>query len=114
MRKILIVDDDEPTRVGLAMLVREAGFDTVTAGTVPAAIRLLSDERPDRDRQVGAGEPREGRVQDRDVPRREPVLRPDVRSRDRRRRQIRLGEQRSQQRLEQPERLYLLTDGCIS
>ena len=47
MRKILIVDDDEPTRAGLAMLVREAGFDTITAGTVPAAIRLLSDEHPD-------------------------------------------------------------------
>src|SRR5688572_4448954 len=47
MSKILIVDDDEPTRAGLAMLVQEAGFDTVTAGTVPAAIRLLSDEHPD-------------------------------------------------------------------
>ena len=47
MSKILIVDDDEPTRAGLAMLVQEAGFDTVTASTVPAAIRLLSDEHPD-------------------------------------------------------------------
>ena len=47
MRKILIVDDDEPTRTGLAMLLRDAGYDTVTAGTVPVAIKLLSDEHPD-------------------------------------------------------------------
>jgi DNA-binding response OmpR family regulator len=47
MSKILIVDDDEPTRAGLAMLVREAGYDPVTASTVPAGIRLLSDEHPD-------------------------------------------------------------------
>ena len=47
MRKILIVDDDEPTRAGLAALLAEAGYDTVTAGTVPAAIKLLSEARPD-------------------------------------------------------------------
>ena len=47
MRKVLIVDDDEPTRAGLAMLLRESGYDTVTAGTVPAAIKLLADEHPD-------------------------------------------------------------------
>jgi DNA-binding response OmpR family regulator len=47
MPRILIVDDDEPTRVGLAMLLREAGHETVTAATVPAAIRLLSDDHPD-------------------------------------------------------------------
>src|SRR5688572_5620833 len=47
MRKILIVDDDEPTRTGLAALLGEAGYDTVTAGTVPAAIKLLSEAHPD-------------------------------------------------------------------
>ena len=47
VRKILIVDDDEPTRAGLAMLLGEAGYGTVTAGTVPSAIKLLSDEHPD-------------------------------------------------------------------
>jgi DNA-binding response OmpR family regulator len=46
-QKILIVDDDEPTRAGLAMLLVDAGFETVTAGTVPSAIKLLSDEHPD-------------------------------------------------------------------
>jgi len=47
VRKVLIVDDDEPTRTGLDMLLRESGYETVTASTVPAAIKLLSDERPD-------------------------------------------------------------------
>jgi CheY-like chemotaxis protein len=45
--KILIVDDDEPTRVGLAMLLEDAGYETLTASAVPAAIKLLTDASPD-------------------------------------------------------------------
>lgn len=46
-QRILIVDDDEPTRAGLATLLAEAGYETITTSTVPAALKLLSDERPD-------------------------------------------------------------------
>ena len=46
-QKILIVDDDEPTRVGLAALLADAGYETVTAGNVPAAVQMLASERPD-------------------------------------------------------------------
>ena len=45
--KILIVDDDQPTRTGLAMLLVEAGYDTISASTVPTAIKLLAEEHPD-------------------------------------------------------------------
>jgi CheY-like chemotaxis protein len=45
--KILIVDDDQPTRTGLAMLLVEAGYEAVSASTVPTAIKLLSEEHPD-------------------------------------------------------------------
>ena len=46
-QKILIVDDDQPTRVGLAMLLMDAGYDAVSASTVPAAIKMLTEEHPD-------------------------------------------------------------------
>jgi DNA-binding response OmpR family regulator len=45
--KILIVDDDEATRVGLAALLADAGYDTITASNVPTAMRALATENPD-------------------------------------------------------------------
>lgn len=45
--KILIVDDDRATRVGLATLLADAGYDTVTASSVPTAMRALAHEQPD-------------------------------------------------------------------
>lgn len=46
-QKILIVDDDEPTRLGLAALLADAGYETVTANSVPTAVRALAAEQPD-------------------------------------------------------------------
>ncbi len=45
--KILVVDDDTPTRVGLADLLRQAGYDSVPCGTFHEAKRALEDEAPD-------------------------------------------------------------------
>ena len=44
--KILIVDDNPTTRGELAKLLADAGFDTMTAGTVPDAMRTLSTTPP--------------------------------------------------------------------
>ena len=45
--KILIVDDDQATRDGLAALLADAGYDTVTASSVPTAVEILADQQPD-------------------------------------------------------------------
>jgi DNA-binding response OmpR family regulator len=46
-QKILIVDDDEPTRLGLAALLAHVGYETITASSVPTAKRVLATEQPD-------------------------------------------------------------------
>lgn len=45
-QKILIVDDNTATRAELVTLMTDAGFDTLTAGTVPEAMRLLATAQP--------------------------------------------------------------------
>jgi CheY-like chemotaxis protein len=45
--RILIVDDDLPTREGLAMVVAGAGYHTLTVGNVPAAQDLIAAAPPD-------------------------------------------------------------------
>jgi DNA-binding response OmpR family regulator len=44
--KILIVDDDTNTRGELVKLLADAGFETMTAATVPDALRALSTNSP--------------------------------------------------------------------
>jgi DNA-binding response OmpR family regulator len=46
-RTILIVEDDEATRVGLLVLLAEAGYRTVGAGTLKQATELLAQQNPD-------------------------------------------------------------------
>lgn len=45
--KILIVDDDEAIREFLTTLLTQAGYDTVTASTVPSALQVLQENRLD-------------------------------------------------------------------
>ena len=45
-QKILIVDDSIATRAELVKLLADAGFDTLTAATVPDAMRVLSTAQP--------------------------------------------------------------------
>jgi len=46
-RTILIVEDDEATRVGLLVLLAEAGYRTIGAGTLKQATELLAQQNPD-------------------------------------------------------------------
>jgi DNA-binding response OmpR family regulator len=46
-RTILIVEDDEATRVGLLVLLAEAGYRTIGAGTLQQATDLLAQQNPD-------------------------------------------------------------------
>jgi CheY-like chemotaxis protein len=45
--KILIVEDDRATRMGLQELLRQAGYDTIVASDFRAGRRALEQERPD-------------------------------------------------------------------
>jgi DNA-binding response OmpR family regulator len=45
--KILVVEDDTTTRVALAELLRQAGYDPVPVGTFHEARRALESETPD-------------------------------------------------------------------
>ena len=45
-QKILIVDDNPATRGDLVTLLADAGFDTMTASTVPEAMRALATATP--------------------------------------------------------------------
>lgn len=45
--KILIVDDDSATRVGLSALLHEAGYETIACGNFADARRVLESEAPD-------------------------------------------------------------------
>ena len=46
-RTILVVEDDDATRVGLLVLLAEAGYRTVGAGTLKQATELLAQQNPD-------------------------------------------------------------------
>jgi DNA-binding response OmpR family regulator len=46
-RTILVVEDDEATRVGLLVLLAEAGYRTVGAATLKQATELVADQKPD-------------------------------------------------------------------
>ena len=46
-QKILIVDDNTASRGALVTLLADAGFETLTAATVPDAMRVLSTAQPD-------------------------------------------------------------------
>jgi len=46
-QKILIVDDNTASRGDLVKLLADAGFETLTAATVPDAMRVLSTAQPD-------------------------------------------------------------------
>ena len=47
MHSILIVEDDEATRDGLAALLSSVGYAVKAVGTVPAGLRILRTETPD-------------------------------------------------------------------
>jgi CheY-like chemotaxis protein len=47
MARILVVDDDPATRVGVAELLKRAGHDVAVCGTYEAARQAIREQRPD-------------------------------------------------------------------
>ena len=45
--KILIVSDDHATRVELAAVLVDAGYDTIAVGSLGTAVHVLAQDRPD-------------------------------------------------------------------
>jgi DNA-binding response OmpR family regulator len=46
VHRILVVDDDPATRIGLAALLANAGYDVMTADTLADAMQVLADHPP--------------------------------------------------------------------
>jgi CheY-like chemotaxis protein len=46
-RRVLIVDDDAASREAMAALLRDCGYEMLTAGDVPGALQLLRERQPD-------------------------------------------------------------------
>lgn len=45
--RILVVEDDTATRVGLSATLAEAGFEAIAVSSMGTALQALTDERPD-------------------------------------------------------------------
>ena len=59
-QKILIVDDNALTRGALVKLLADAGFETMTATTVPEAMRALARPGARKERSATKGRADDG------------------------------------------------------
>lgn len=46
-RRLLIVDDNAASRQAMAALLRDCGYEMLTAGDVPSALQILRERQPD-------------------------------------------------------------------
>lgn len=44
---VLVVDDENAIRVGLAAMLTEAGYEAIAVGTIGTALKALAEEQPD-------------------------------------------------------------------